>query len=45
MGMQFKVARHAVVGWVLAVPVGIHDVFDTRPVSADVALRFFVGRR
>lgn len=45
VGMQFRVARHAVLGFLVAVPVAVHDVFDTRPVGADIDLRFFVGRR
>jgi hypothetical protein len=45
VGMQFRVARRTVLGFLVAVPVGIHDVFDTRPVAAAVDLRFFVGLR
>jgi hypothetical protein len=44
VGMQFSVARHAVVGFIVATPFSFHKYTATEP-SADFALRFFVGRR
>jgi hypothetical protein len=45
VGMQFRFRRHLAIGFIVGVPVAVHDPFDTRPVDAGVDLRFFVGRR
>jgi hypothetical protein len=45
IGMQFKVARRAVLGFTTGVPIGLHDIEGTRHINADFDLSFFVGYR
>lgn len=44
-GMQFRVARHAVLGFVLGVPVGVHTFGNVTVSNVDFAASFFVGYR
>jgi hypothetical protein len=46
VGMQFRVSRHAVVGFTLGVPIGLHSYGTPRSeVNVDFDATFFVGLR
>jgi hypothetical protein len=45
LGMQFKVARRAVLGFTTGVPIGLHDIDGIRHVNTDFDVSFFVGYR
>jgi len=44
VGMQFHVARHTVLGFLVATPFSFHTFATTEP-DVNFAVRFFVGRR
>ncbi len=45
VGMQFHVARHAVIGFLLGTPIGVHSFGGPNEVNVDFAASFFVGWR
>ena len=45
VGMQFSVSRHAVLGFLAGVPIGVHGYGRPDEVNADFNLTFFVGYR
>jgi hypothetical protein len=45
VGMQFRVSRHAVVGFVNGFPIGVHSYGRPSEVNADFDISFFVGYR
>jgi hypothetical protein len=44
-GMQFRVARHAVIGFVLGVPIGVHSLEAPSEANVDFSASFFIGWR